>query len=430
MRTSSRSRYAAIAAAVFAAVAAVVAPAGQVHAAPAPAPCAAPADSGATSASALAPFKVWLAGDSTVANGGSTCPVGWGREFDRLFNDDVTVVNNAVGGRSIQTWLYESNVKSTKDSAGECVVSPRTYASRWADMLSTNGMRAGDWLIIQFGINDGDPNCPRHVGTARYRELLSTMAREAKARGVKPVYVTPVAAIRCSGSTAVGNRGFVGETTAQGQADQVPVIDLHQRSVALYNSLRLCPNNGDYTQGAVGAFFCNDHTHFEAAGAARIAEVVAAALREQGIGLASSLRQAAASYSLVAQHSGKAADIHAASTAAGAGLVQWTANGRPNQQFEFITTGDGHVRVKARHSGLVLQVSGNGNGADITQQPDTGATSQQWRVVDHGGDVISLVNRQSGLAMDVWERSTADGARITQYTYTGSPNQRFNRLPG
>jgi lysophospholipase L1-like esterase len=428
MRISSRNRYLAVAAAVFAAMAAVVAPVGQAQAAPAPAPCAAPQADGP--GIAATPFKVWLAGDSTMANGSGTCPVGWGREFDRLFNDDVTVVNNAVGGRSIQTWLYESNVKSTKDSAGECVVSPRTYASRWAGMLSTNGMKAGDWLIIQFGINDGDRNCPRHVGTTRYRELLSTMAREAKARGVKPVYVTPVSAIRCSGSTAVGTRGFVNETIAQGQADQVPVIDLHQRSIALYNSLRLCPNDGNYTQGPVGAFFCNDHTHFEAYGAARIAEVVAGALRDQGIGLAASLRQATASYSLVAQHSGKAADIYESSTAAGARLVQWTANSRTNQQFEFIDTGDGHVRIKARHSGLVLQVSGNENGADITQQPDTGATSQQWRVVDHGGDVISLVNRQSGLAMDVWEKSTADGARISQYTYSGSPNQRFSRLRG
>lgn len=316
MRTSSRNRWAVLAAAVFAAPAAVLVPTAQAApAAPAPAPCAAPqADSGATAAAA--PFTVWLAGDSTMANGSGTCPVGWGREFDRLFTDDVTVVNNAVGGRSIQTWLYESNVKSTKDAAGECVVSPRTHASRWAGMLSTGGMRAGDWLVIQFGINDGDPNCPRHVGTARYRELLGAMGREAKARGVKPIYVTPVSAIRCSGSTAVATRGFVNETIAQAQADQVPVIDLHRRSIALYHSLRLCPNDGDYTRGAVGAFFCDDHTHFEAAGAARIAEVVAGALREQGIGLASSLRQATTSYSLVAQHSGKAADIGEASTAA------------------------------------------------------------------------------------------------------------------
>ncbi|GAA3215843.1 RICIN domain-containing protein [Nonomuraea helvata] len=38
-----------------------------------------------------------------------------------------------------------------------------------------------------------------------------------------------------------------------------------------------------------------------------------------------------------------------------------------------------------------------------------------------------LVNRQSGLAMDVWQHSTADGARITPYTYSGNANQRFTR---
>jgi hypothetical protein len=132
-------------------------------------------------------------------------------------------------------------------------------------------------------------------------------------------------------------------------------------------------------------------------------------------------------YRLVAQHSGKFADIDALSTAAGARLIQWTPTGRTNQQFEFTDAGEGHVKIKARHSGLVLQASGDGNGADITQQADTGATGQQWRVVEHGGGVVSLINRQSGLAMDVWEYSTADGARVSQYTYTGNDNQRFTR---
>jgi alpha-L-fucosidase 2 len=39
--------------------------------------------------------------------------------------------------------------------------------------------------------------------------------------------------------------------------------------------------------------------------------------------------------------------------------------------------------------------------------------------------VVSLVNRQSGLAMDVWGVSTADGARISQWTSSGATNQRF-----
>ena len=238
-----------------------------------------------------ASVKVWLAGDSTMADPKTSCPVGWGNQFDQLFTDDVTVVNNAVAGRSIQTWLYESNVKSTKDSAGECVVSPRTYHQRWLDMLNpTTGMKAGDYLVIQFGINDGDPNCPRHVGTARYEELLTTMAKAAKDRGVTPIFLTPVSAIKCSGSSAVGTRGFLTETFNAGRAGGVTVIDLHKLSYTLYTTLKLCPNNGDYTKGAVGAFFCNDHTHFEAAGARQIAGVVAKALRDQRIPLAGYLK--------------------------------------------------------------------------------------------------------------------------------------------
>ncbi len=130
-------------------------------------------------------------------------------------------------------------------------------------------------------------------------------------------------------------------------------------------------------------------------------------------------------YKLVAQHSGKDMDISGASTAAGALLQQWTATGGLNQQFDFIDSGEGYYRIRARHSGLVLQVAGSGSGADISQQADANATSQQWRVVDQGGGVVSLVNRLSSLAMDVWGVSTADGARISQWTLTGNANQRF-----
>ena len=130
-------------------------------------------------------------------------------------------------------------------------------------------------------------------------------------------------------------------------------------------------------------------------------------------------------YRLVAQHSGKAADISGASTSAGAALVQWSANSGTNQQFDFADAGNGDWRIRARHSGMMLQVSGTGTGADITQQPTSTATSQQWQVTDHGGGTISLTNRASGLAMDVWSAATTDGARISQWNPTGSANQRF-----
>jgi hypothetical protein len=130
-------------------------------------------------------------------------------------------------------------------------------------------------------------------------------------------------------------------------------------------------------------------------------------------------------YRLTAAHSGKALDINGASTSVGAVLVQWSVHGGLNQQFDFVSSGGDLYRIRARHSGLVLQAASSGSGADIVQQPDTNATSQQWRLVDQGGGAVSLVNQQSGLAMDVWNTSTADGARVSQWTATGAANQRF-----
>ncbi|WP_433796212.1 GDSL-type esterase/lipase family protein [Actinoplanes sp. CA-252034] len=253
------------------------------------APTAAPglpgcAERPAAAAAAAATTTVWLAGDSTMANPSATCPVGWGSQFDALFNSDVVVNNLALGGRSIQTWLYEGNVTSTIGSNGECVLNATTASARWQRVL--DGMKAGDYLFIQFGINDGSATCPRHVGTARYQQLMTMMAQTAKARGAHPVLLTAVAAITCSGGTAVKNRGYVTQTTAAGAATGSPVIDLQTLSVNHYNAVRLCPNNGDYTSGLVGQYFCNDHTHFETYGAQRIAGLVAGALRTQNIPLA------------------------------------------------------------------------------------------------------------------------------------------------
>jgi lysophospholipase L1-like esterase len=242
---------------------------------------------------AAAPVTVWLAGDSTMAtpSAGRPCPVGWGSQFDALFNTDVTVKNQAVGGRSIQTWLYEGNVSSAKGSDGECRLTSSAYSSRWQTMLNAStGMKAGDYLFIQFGINDSSSTCPRHVGPARYKQLMTMMVQAALARGARPVLLTPVAAITCSGGTATKNRGFVNETFAVGSATSAPVVDLQSLSVALYNSLHFCPNNGDYGSGPVGAFFCNDHTHFETYGAQRIAGLVAGDVRRQNLPLAAYLR--------------------------------------------------------------------------------------------------------------------------------------------
>jgi lysophospholipase L1-like esterase len=246
--------------------------------------------------STLPAIRLWIAGDSTVANGQTPCPRGWGGVIGSRFDARVTVNNLAQGGRSVHTWLY--NVLTTMDASGECELTrdasgEPTLQPRWQQMLDEMG--EGDYLLIQFGINDGDRTCDRHVGIEAFKESYGMMAEAAKARGAHPVFLTPVSSIACNGTTARGSRGeFVPATQEAGITFEVPVIDLHERSVALYQSLAFCPvAGGDVsadTTGPVGDFFCDDHTHFSAEGIQQIADLVVQGLREQNIPLAGYLK--------------------------------------------------------------------------------------------------------------------------------------------
>jgi lysophospholipase L1-like esterase len=244
------------------------------------------------------PIKVWMAGDSTMDNGNCTgcgdTACGWGSQVGALFNSSVTVDNKGKSGASTQTWLYgDANVSTNKDANGECIVTTTNYDPRWTAMLDPNtGMKKGDYLIIEFGINDDGTLCNRRVGPTLFQKYLTYMAQEAKNRGAQAILLTSTAALICTGSTAnTDTRNFGPQARAAGAAVNAPVIDMTVLTAQMYTSLGLCPNNADYTSttSKVGQFFCNDHTHFEKAGAAQIAQVFATALKSQKIGLASYL---------------------------------------------------------------------------------------------------------------------------------------------
>ena len=249
-----------------------------------------PLGGGKGSSDGTTPITIWMSGDSTMS--GSGCDGGgWGDQFGAVFNSNVTVQNKSVAGRSIQSWLYEKNVGSTKGASGDCTLLGTGYSDNWNAMLT--GMKAGDYLFVQFGINDGSP-CPRFVSTTLFQTYLTTMAKAASDRGAQAIFLTPTNAIVCTGSTANANtRGpYPAAVKAAGTADNVPVIDVTTLSADLYTSAGLCPNSGDYssTTSKVGIFFCNDHTHFSPAGGLQIAQTVVKALKDQGIGLAAYLK--------------------------------------------------------------------------------------------------------------------------------------------
>ena len=259
-----------------------------------------PLGGGSGSSDGKTPITVWMSGDSTMqgdtidTTACGSCPCGWGAQFSTVFNSNVKVIDRAVSGTSIKSWLY-ANVSTQADASGECTLTNTNYSANWNAMLDANaGMKKGDYLIVEFGINDGsDCSKGRHVGIELFKTYLTTMAKAASDRGAQAIFLTPTNAIGCTGSTAQTNtRGqYPAATIAAGASAGVPVIDVTTLSAALYTSSGLCPNSNDYTSttSKVGQFFCGDHTHFEKAGALAISQMVGKALKDQGIGLASYL---------------------------------------------------------------------------------------------------------------------------------------------
>lgn len=134
-------------------------------------------------------------------------------------------------------------------------------------------------------------------------------------------------------------------------------------------------------------------------------------------------------YTLTARHSGKLLDVFNASTADGANVVQWTANGQTNQQWRFQDLGGGYFQIASVNSGKCLDVSGAGtaDGVRVVQWACHSGTNQQWRIQDLGTGYLQLVARHSNKCLDIQGAATTDGAQAVQWTCGTGANQQWQR---
>ena len=95
----------------------------------------------------------------------------WGDETAEYLRGDVKVRNHALSGAS---------TKSFRDMG------------RWAGLLKE--LKAGDWVVIEFGHNDQKVDKPE-LGTradSTYRENLRRMVAEVRAKGAKPLLCSSI----------------------------------------------------------------------------------------------------------------------------------------------------------------------------------------------------------------------------------------------
>lgn len=213
-------------------------------------------------------ISVYLAGDSTVSNYSSSLAprAGWGQVFDEMFDKKVVVKNHASSGRSSKSFMEEGKLT-----------------------VILNQIEKGDYLFIQFGHND-----QKIDDTSRYTEPYTTYKTYLRqyidgafAKGAHPVLVTPVERRRFTeDGKAKDSLGEYPKAMKElGQELDVPVIDLTEKSKALYE--KLGPEetknvflwleegeNPNYPNGV------QDNTHFQERGARLIAQLVANEINE------------------------------------------------------------------------------------------------------------------------------------------------------
>lgn len=125
-----------------------------------------------TAAVADAPPRVFLAGDSTMANKPLDLPErGWGMSLGQFLVDPALVRNHAMNGRSTKSFIDEG---------------------RWDTLVAE--LQPGDFVIIQFAHNDEKTEKPALYTdpATTFRENLRRFVAEARARHATPILATPV----------------------------------------------------------------------------------------------------------------------------------------------------------------------------------------------------------------------------------------------
>ncbi|MFP5390806.1 MAG: rhamnogalacturonan acetylesterase [Gammaproteobacteria bacterium] len=214
---------------------------------------------------------LFIVGDSTVRSGGQNGAIGWGERIGPYFDSrKINVVNFAIGGRSSRTFYTEG---------------------RWDKVAAQ--LKAGDFVLIQFGHNDGgrigDPAMKnRASGPGIGNEVVADTRPDGSTEQVHTFgwYMTQyVNGARAKGATPILLSPVPHRDKWQGERDFASFAEWDQ-AVAKAGGARFIDLTALVTDayrriGAenVDTFFSDARTHTNEAGARFNAEQVVAGLK-------------------------------------------------------------------------------------------------------------------------------------------------------
>ena len=126
---------------------------------------------------------------------------------------------------------------------------------------------------------------------------------------------------------------------------------------------------------------------------------------------------------LTSNHNGLCMAVSGASTANGAGIVQWSCGDEWDKVYRFEPTSNNAFYIKAAHSGKCLDVPGfsQSDGVSLQQHECNGGQNQKWRLqkLYTGTDHYQVVNVHSKKCLDFANPSL--GASFQQYSCMQEP---------
>lgn len=225
--------------------------------------------------------RVYIIGDSTAADKKANVfpETGWGTPFKQFFNADVEVINLAINGRSTKSF------RKPNDSVGH---------TSWSEVL--NDLRAGDYVLIQFGHNDEKVDRPT-VGTSlqEYEQNLMQYVAEVRAKEAYPILLTSIVRRKFEDGQLVDTHGqYPDRVRSVARTLGVPMIDMEKKTRTLLMEygeessknlfLHVPPHHPNYPNGKI------DDTHLNERGALVIAQLVVQGIKEQSIKLAQKIK--------------------------------------------------------------------------------------------------------------------------------------------